>query len=925
LGNLSRPQWFNRWIWFRQGNYMVKDENPLPRATYRLQLNSRFTFADAGALAPYLAKLGVSHVYASPFLKARPGSSHGYDIVDHGALNPELGTPGDFERMSEDFRAHGLGLILDFVPNHMGVGGADNPFWLDVLEWGQNSDYAGWFDIDWQPDGPHLAGKVLIPVLGDQYGAVLVEGGLELRFDEAAGEFAVWAHGAHKLPIYPGHYGRILGSAHAEIEKLGDAFSHLAAFRSHEQRRIRDLKARLAALVADDAEAAAAVAAGMARFAGKTGDMESWMRLDRLIADQYWRVAFFRVAADDINYRRFFNISDLAGLRIEHEELFDHAHRLIFELIGQGALDGLRIDHIDGLLDPRTYCLRLREKAPRPIYLVVEKILGPGETLREDWQADGTTGYEFANLLTHLLIDPAGEPRLSELYRRFTGERRSFGAIMRECKLSIMEDEMASELGGLAREAARIARSNPRTADFTRNVLERALREIVAGFRVYRTYVDTAGADQEDLAELHHALARARRTGGGIDRSVFDFLFALLSCQVVAKPGSGFSRQDVLRFAMKFQQYTGPVMAKGVEDTAFYRYNRFVAANEVGGHPEHLGVGVAVFHAANRARHPGAMLGTSTHDTKRGEDCRARLAVLSEIVPDFAEAVHRWQETLHKGEASSESNDIFLLYQLLLGAWPPGLDPSDADGLEAFEERIQAAMLKSAREAKVRTNWAAPDEEYEAGLRAFIAAAFDNETFLADFLAFEEGIALSGAANSLVQAVLKFTVPGVPDIYQGAEGFDLSLVDPDNRRPIDWNWRSRRLATATRPITAEDLADGSAKLAATARLLALRRDEAALFAKGDYRPIEMPDDRTVAFSRQLGDASIIVVASRFPTRGAVAGLLVLESPHPVYVDLLSGRQITPGSEGIDLAMLLSDLPAAVLMPVRPVAPRRSRR
>ncbi|WP_413990917.1 malto-oligosyltrehalose synthase [Labrys okinawensis] len=899
---------------------MATAENPLPRATYRLQLNSRFTFTDAGALAPYLEQLGVSHVYASPFLKARPGSTHGYDIVDHDALNPELGTCEDFDRMSEAFRSHGLGLILDFVPNHMGVGGADNPFWLDMLEWGQASDYAGWFDIDWQPEGPHLAGKVLIPVLGDQYGAVLADGALELRFDEAAGELAIWAHGVHKLPVYPGHYGRILGGAHAELERLGDAFSHLAGFRPHEQRRVRELKAQLAALVAEDAQAAAAVAQGVARFAGKAGDVESWLRLDRLIADQHWRVAFFRVAADDINYRRFFNISDLAGLRIEHEELFDHAHRLVFELIGQGTLDGLRIDHIDGLLDPRTYCLRLREKAPRPIYLVVEKILGPGEELREDWQVDGTTGYEFANLLTHLLIDPAGEPRLSELYRSFSGEGRAFDAIMRECKLAIMEDEMASELGGLARDAARIARSNPRTADFTRNVLRRALREIVAGFRVYRTYVDPAGASKADLDELGHAVARARRTGSGIDRSVFDFLFSVLSCEAVAKPGSGFSRQDVLRFAMKFQQYTGPVMAKGVEDTAFYRYNRFVAANEVGGHPGRLGSSVAAFHAANRARHAGAMLGTSTHDTKRGEDCRARLAVLSEIAPDFAEAVLRWQGMLGRSEPIPDSNDIFLFYQLLIGAWPLESGP-----LEGFEERIQAAMLKSVREAKVHTNWAAPDEDYEADMQAFISQAFANQAFLADFMAFQERILPLGAANSLVQAVLKFTVPGVPDLYQGAEGFDFSLVDPDNRRPVDWAWRSSRLDAAARPIAACDLADGSAKLTATAKLLALRREHAALFAEGDYQPIELEDERLIAFSRQHGESSLIVVAARFPSRSAIGGLLTLPWRPPLYDDILSGRRITAGTEGIDVAMLLADLPAAVLMPVRPAASRRSRR
>ncbi len=483
---------------------------------------------------------------------------------------------------------------------------------------------------------------------------------------------------------------------------------------------------------------------------------------------------------------------------------------------------------------------------------------------------------------------------------------------------------MASELGGLAREAARIARSNPRTADFTRNVLLRALREIVAGFRVYRTYVDADGADQFDLQELGYAVARARRTGSGIDRSVFDFLLAVLSCQAVAMPGSGFSRQDVLRFAMKFQQYTGPVMAKGVEDTAFYRYNRFVAANEVGGYPEHLGAGIAAFHSANLARHPGAMLGTSTHDTKRGEDTRARLAALGEVAPDFAAAVRRWQAMLAGDEATGpDANDIFLFYQLLIGAWPQGLTIDDSEGIDAFQVRIQAAMLKSVREAKLHTNWAAPDEDYEALLRAFIAAAFANAAFLSDFVVFQERIASLGVANSLVQAVLKFTVPGVPDIYQGAEGFDLSLVDPDNRRPIDWAWHRNRLDAAARPIMPGDLADGSAKLAATAKLLALRRAHPALFAAGGYRPIEMADERFIVFERREGDASIIVVAARFPARGTISGLLVLPSSEPVYSDLLSGRRINVGAEGIDLAILLADLPVAVLVPIRLAGASRS--
>ncbi|MBV9203206.1 MAG: malto-oligosyltrehalose synthase, partial [Alphaproteobacteria bacterium] len=739
---------------------------PIPRATYRLQFHEGFGFEDAAALAPYLARLGISHVYASPYLKARPGSTHGYDIVDHGRLNLELGDEPAFRDMVAAFRQNGLSQVLDFVPNHMGVGGSDNPWWIDVLEWGPASEYARWFDIDWEPDRRYLHEKLLVPLLGDQYGAVLEAGQLMLRFDPETGGFAVWAYDTHKLPINPLHYSRVLGNDHAELERLGDAFSSLADWRPRIAQHAKDLQAELGTLVRERDDVQEAVAAAVTRINGEPGRLETWRQLDALIQDQHWRAAHFRVAADDINYRRFFNINELAGLRMELPELFDHAHRLAFDLLRDRVLDGLRIDHVDGLLDPKGYLLRLREQAPGPFYLVVEKILARHEAVREDWPIEGTTGYEFANLVLGLLIDPAGEEGVTSAYAGFTGEHCAFDAIVRDCKSRIMLNEMASELNVLARDASRIGRQNPRTADFTRNILQRALKEIVACFPVYRTYVDGAAEPTEaDRRDIDWAVAQARRNETDLDPSVFDFLHRLLTTDLIAQPRSGFSRQSVVRLAMRVQQYSGPVMAKGLEDTAFYRYNRFVALNEVGGHPDHLGVTLAAFHRANTQRAerwPHAMLGTSTHDTKRGEDARARLAVLSEMPEEWARQVQAWSRILRarrgdvEGTGPPDRNDEYLFYQLLLASWPAeltGVESPDAEMLRTFSGRVEGAMIKSVREAKLRSTWDSPNAAYEDAILGFVREALDvsrPNAFLSAFLAFEEHVARLGIRNSLV-------------------------------------------------------------------------------------------------------------------------------------------------------------------------------
>lgn len=918
-----------------------------PRATYRLQFTPEFGFDAAADIASYLGKLGVSHLYASPYLKARPGSTHGYDITDHNMFNPELGGAPGFARLSKALVAAGLKQILDFVPNHMGVGGDDNPFWLDVLEWGPDSAYAGWFDIDWDSDQAYLHNKLLVPVLGGQYGTEIEAGKLQLKFDASAGSFAVWAYDTHKMPVCPLHYGQILGDDDIALEHLGDGFSGLPAWRPQVLRRAEGLKAELVRAVADDATVGEAIALAVAGFNGRPADAASWVKLDGLVRQQFWRAAHFSTAADDINYRRFFNINDLAGLRMELPAVFDHAHRLVAMLLRDGTIDGLRIDHIDGLLDPKGYLERLRTRAPnregRSVYLVVEKILGAGESLRRDWPVDGTTGYEVTNQLLNVMIDPAGEAGFSRSYADFTGEHEPFSRILRASKKQIMDNEMASELNSLARDVTRIARRHPKTSDFTRNLLRRGLREVVANFPVYRTYIDFDGVPTEaDRHALDIAIAGARRTETAVDGSVFDFLHGLLSGELVAGPKSGLSRNAVLRAAMRFQQYSGPVMAKGLEDTAFYRYNRFIALNEVGGHPTTFGRPLSAFHDANaeRARDwPGAMLATSTHDTKRGEDARARLAALSELPDLWTEAVAQWSDILRPDPADADPerqpdrNDEYAFLQLLVGTYPVELlgdDTPDTDALAAYAQRLRGAMTKAMREAKVHSTWADPNETYEAATLAFVDRALTGERsveFLHAVRPLVERIARLGAQNSIIQTTLKLTIPGMPDIYQGTEFWDLSMVDPDNRRPVDFKGRAQTLDAVLADLAldpAEALAhyadswrDGRVKLAVTATLLAVRRDHAALFDSGGYEPIAAsgPDaDAIGAFRRQHHDDEVAVAVARFPGRRDGSGFdpgTTVPLPPGRWIDALTARRFEGGSAKADA--LFAVLPAAVLL------------
>jgi (1->4)-alpha-D-glucan 1-alpha-D-glucosylmutase len=917
-----------------------------PLATYRLQLNSELTFTSAAALAPYLARLGVSHVYTSPILKARPGSTHGYDIVAHDELNPELGDEAEFRSMVEASANAGLELLLDFVPNHMGVGGADNPLWLDVLEWGSESSHAGWFDIDWEPHRGYLRDKLLVPVLGDQYGVELDAGKLALKLDEAAGELAVWAYDHHKLPIYPLTYGDVLGDLHPTLERLGDEFGALQQWKPQVGRRAAELKRELAAAARADDGVRQALSNAVERV-NRPDDDGVRRALDALIQKQNWRAAHFRVAGDDINYRRFFNINDLAGLRIELPEVFEHVHALVLELFRDGAAGGLRIDHIDGLLEPRAYLERLRAALARVgaknAYVVVEKILAHGETLPESWPVEGTTGYEFGAAALQLLLDTAGEAPLRRLYRELTDEREPFADVVHEAKLKIMRNEMASEVNVLARDAARVARQNPRTADFTHGLLRTALRELIAGFPVYRTYVDAAGRCTElDLKYLGEALAAARRRAAELDSSVFAFLARLLSGKLVETPRSGFSRVAVLRCAMKVQQLSGPIMAKGLEDTAFYRYNRFIALNEVGGDPQRIGCGVEEFHALNaeRARRwPAGLSATATHDTKRGEDARARLAVLTELPDEWAAEVREWRRLLRGAEpleGPPDANDEYYFYQSLLGAWPPELcDAPELDRgvVDGLAERLRGALRKAVREAKRHSTWAAPDERYEAAVLGLVDAALDprpGNRFLARFAPFASRVARLGVHVSLVQAALKLTAPGVPDIYQGCELWDFSLVDPDNRRRVDFDRRAALLDAVEQRLAEDRIAalegwwhdwhDGRIKLAVMRTLLALRKREAAVFAGGDYAPCEVSGpraDEIVAYARRCEGRAVVTAVQRFAARAARGGdwrgtSIRLPREARGAVDVVTGRAVHGAA--LDPQALFATLPIAVLVP-----------
>jgi len=900
------------------------------RATYRLQFHRGFTFRDAAGLVPYLSDLGVSHVYASPIMEARPGSTHGYDIVNHERLNPELGGEEDFAALVDVLHRHDMGLILDFVPNHMAVGGADNAWWLDVLEWGRSSPFAEYFDINWDATRPDLKGRVLLPILGDQYGVVLENGEIELRFDSELGSFSAW-YFAHRLPISPYAYPAILMQGGAPLADLAASFSTLFRRPAMAARELAaELKIRLAER-AYEPVGADAIASALARFNGQKGRPTSFRRLHRLLEAQAYRVADWRVAAEEINYRRFFNVNDLAGLRMESPEVFDRAHRLVGKLIMRGDVQGLRIDHIDGLFDPRTYCERLQE-AFGPLYVLVEKILAHYETL-PDWPVAGTTGYDFANQVLGLFVDPAGERALTRLYRRIANRGENFDEVLYTSKKRIIQVNLASEMNVLARELHGLSMRDWRTRDFTVNGMLAALEEVVAAFPVYRTYVSARGASTEDHRYIEWALAQAKKRWRPADTSIFDFIHGVLTGQL-ADHKLHLPVGEVLRVAMHFQQVTGPVMAKGCEDTAFYRYVRLLALNEVGGDPHRFGLSLAAFHHQMRDRlraWPRAMVTTTTHDTKRGEDARMRLALISELPREWGRRVTRWLRLNRSCRSEIDDEPVpgrnveYLFYQSLLGAWPWNLAPDDRDGMRDLAERLQSYMIKAVREGKEESSWSNPNAAYESALQRFVRNALDGSRpnlFLTDFHDIVALLAPLSAISSLSQLVLKLTVPGVPDIYQGGELWDFSLVDPDNRRPVDWNSRRGMLSAIAEDCAANVAAqwrNGNEKLFVTRKLLGLRRSHAELLAEGDYQPLEAAgssSEHLCAFMRSRGEERLIIAVPRLVYRlyrdgAADWGGTSLVLPAGTWRDVLTGSMLDGGIE-VPVSRLLAAFPVAVL-------------
>ncbi|GAB6845003.1 hypothetical protein JCM2811A_40050 [Methylorubrum rhodinum] len=926
-----------------------------PRATYRLQFHEGFTFADAEKIVPYLAKLGVSHVYASPLQRARPGSTHGYDIVDHSQINPEIGGEEGFRSFTDAMHAHGLKLLLDIVPNHMGVGGADNPWWLSVLEWGGLSPEANAYDIDWERLGAN--GKLVIPFLGERYGEALEKGTLELRFDEPAGAFSVW-HYEHQFPICPLHYPTILNRALAALGEIGDDMSaevlkiseQLRAMgeeTARERRRTMPeaaeaLKRDLAAAVRASPQIAAAIDRALHLLNGNRDYPDSFGPLHRLLEQQSYRLAHWRIASSDINYRRFFDVNSLAGLRVELSDVFQKSHDLLFRLIREGRIDGLRIDHIDGLADPLGYARALQAVVGPGFYIVVEKILEPGEKLR-DWPVAGTTGYDVLNQLDGILVDQGLKPRIEKFYQWATEVDEPYGFQFRAAKAEILEISFASELEVMTGDLKQIADADRRTRDFSTNAIRRALIEIVARFPVYRSYLpgdlDESEIEDEDVELIEGAVRKAKRWSALPDRSVHDFaadaLLGRIEVGGAGQPDPGV----VLRYRRRFQQLTGPVMAKSLEDTLFYRFVELLALNEVGGDPGEYGIDREHFHALQAARArdwPNAMITTATHDTKRGEDARSRQLALSELPEDWARAWDTWRRasTPHirsvEGEAAPDANDQWMFLQAILGAWPLELlEGDDAGEIEDFRKRLDAYAEKALREGKRRSSWVNVDEAYEGAVHALFAELVKpGSDCLARLRPFARRLAYLGMIAGLGRTVLKCTLPGIPDTYQGTEFWDFSFVDPDNRRPVDYEARAQALEEGRAPADVmASWADGRVKQATLARLLTDRAARPAFYADADYRPLAAEGERAehvIAFTRSAatsGEDDLVVAVPRLIARltpdgtwdgKAFAGTTLAVPAGSRWTDVIGGETVEAGDGRLDLGRHFARLPYLVL-------------
>lgn len=837
----------------------------IPTATYRLQFREGMTFARAAALAPYLARLGVSHLYASPLFAAASGSTHGYDGTDFSAMEPTIGGEEGFAAFSQALQENGLKLLLDFVPNHMAAA-ESNPWWRLVLEWGNRSPHAGHFDIDWTAD------RLLLPILGTPYGEALEGDLFSVRFDASTGAlfFTVYDR---ELPLLPATYPMVLSGLHHEnLAKLAEAFVDCDPAGS-------------AAAKAQLVEAAREPEAVQA-IDRRLGEL-SHEDLHALHEAQAWRLAHWPLGREALSYRRFFEITDLICTRVEDEAVFDEVHARLKSLVSNGEVDAVRIDHIDGLADPRGYLDTLQATLAQDggCYVLVEKILEGDEELRPDWSTAGTTGYEFIAALAGLFVDPASEPSMTEAYRRVTGDETDYSTQARDCKRMIVERNLATDLAVLVRRALGLSDRDLTTRDLGADTLRQGIVEIIAALPVYRTYVDAEGASENDARLIADAVLAARE-GRRVDNPAgLDFLQRLLLLE-----GAWLDDADARAFVTRFQQVSGPAMAKAIEDTLFYRFNRLIALNEVGGDPAHYGASADEFHAAMQARlqsQPAGLSATSTHDTKRGEDARARLYVLSEMANEWAAAVERWMTPDFAGSEPPDAATQWLFLQALVGAWPAEftdlpLTDGAAGALEDLRERMRAYMQKALREAKLHTSWTDQDEAFESRVDAYVQRMLDWNTgkaFLQDFAATCRPVGRAGATNSLSQLALKLTAPGVPDIYQGCELWDFSLVDPDNRRAVDFDVRTRLLdwlGSSSPETLCSDWRSGALKLALLHAGLALRNELPQLFASGEYLPLPITGpaaDRALAFARRQGQDLVIVIVPRL-----VSDLLEDDSP-----------------------------------------------
>jgi (1->4)-alpha-D-glucan 1-alpha-D-glucosylmutase len=882
---------------------MSNQTNHQLRCTYRLQLRPGFGFAEAAEIADYLEALGVSHVYSSPYLQAAPGSTHGYDVLDHHNVNAELGGTMGHETFCNKLGQHHLGQVLDIVPNHMSIAHRGNRWWWDVLENGPSSHYAAYFDVDWEPLERKLHNVVSMPILGDHYGRVIEAG--EIKLEREGGSFLV-RYFDHVLPLAPRSLDGILSAAaeRAESEFLAFAADMTATLPLASQtdrisvaRRHRDkeiLRRMLEREFQEHPELAAAVDEVLADINSSADE------LDVLLERQNYRLSLWRTAKQDLGYRRFFDINTLVGLRMEDERVFQDTHALIAHWLERGVLDGLRIDHPDGLRDPQQYFQRLADMSGRA-WVVAEKILMPEEAIPADWPIAGTTGYDFLNRVLGLFIDPQAEGPLTEFYAEFTGEPIDYVALAREKKHLVMRDLFASDINRLTVQLADICERHRRYRDYTRRELNSMIREVMACLPVYRTYVqaDTGKVTDGDRQYIDIAIEAAKQNRPEIDADLFDFFRSLMLVET-----RGVLESELV---MRFQQNTGPVMAKGVEDTAFYCYNRFVALNDVGGEPNRFGVSVEEFHRHNQtmlAQHPSTMLATATHDTKRGEDARMRLAVLSEVPERWAAMVRFWsaKNDRHRTQFQPDRNAEYLYYQTLVGAWP-----IDAG-------RMTAYMEKASRESKQHTSWLTPNEEYEKALRGFVEATLEDEEFCDSVADFVAEIIDAGRVNSLAQALLKLTSPGVPDIYQGCELWDLNLVDPDNRRPVDYA-RRRDLLRQLEGLSTKDIMqrteEGLPKLWLVRQTLQLRREHPEWFHATLYEPVIATGEKAehvVAFIR--GGKVISIVPRLALTLAGNWGETTLSIPPGHWRNALTGDKLDGGT--LKLVELLKRYPVALL-------------